>query len=63
MEHWTLNAQTQAEVETLILDHLYVTLPRPPFTDDDTKDMAARVYDYVWQRSAAGVGFATAVAG
>ena len=63
MEHWTLNAQTQAEVETLILDHLYVTLPHPPFTDDDTKQMAARVYDYVWQRSAAGVGFTMAAAG
>jgi type I restriction enzyme R subunit len=63
MEHWTLNAQTQAEVETLILDHLYVTLPRPPFTDDDTKKMATRVYDYVWQRSAAGVGFTAAAAG
>ena len=60
MEHWTLNAQTQAEVETMILDHLYVTLPRPPFTDDDTRQMADRVYDYVWQRSAAGIGFSAA---
>ena len=60
MEHWTLNAHTQAEVETLILDHLYVALPRPPFTDDDTKQLAGRVYEYVWQRSAAGVGFSTA---
>jgi type I restriction enzyme R subunit len=63
MEHWTLNAQTQAEVETLILDHLYITLPHPPFTDEDTKQMAGRVYDYVWQRSAAGVGFTAAAAG
>ena len=60
MEHWTLNAQTQAEVETLILDQLYLTLPRPPLTDEDTKQMAARVYEYVWQRSAAGVGFGAA---
>ena len=57
MEHWTVNVVTQAEVETLILDQLYVTLPRPPFTDDETKTMANRVYEYVWQRSAAGVGF------
>jgi type I restriction enzyme R subunit len=57
-EHWTLNAQTQAEVETLILDHLYTTLPRPPLTEADTKQLAARVYEYVWQRSAAGTGFA-----
>jgi hypothetical protein len=40
-----------------ILDHLYVTLPRPPFTEDETKRVATRVYDYVWQRSAAGAGF------
>lgn len=63
MEHWTLNAQTQAEVETLILDHLYTTLPRPPLTEADTKQLAARVYEYVWQRSAAGVGFATGAMG
>ncbi len=60
MPHWFLNAQTQAEVETLILDRLYTTLPRPPFTDGDAKTLGGRVYDYVWQRSAAGVGFAPA---
>ena len=59
MEHWTLNAQTQAEVETLILDHLCVTLPRPPLTDDETRQLASRVYEYVWQRSAADAGFAS----
>ncbi len=37
-----------------ILDDLWRSLPRPPFTDEDTEELAARVYDYVWQRSASG---------
>jgi type I restriction enzyme, R subunit len=53
MAHWTRNAQTEAEVETQILDWLYEFLPRPPFTDS----LAKRVYGYVWQRSQSG-GFA-----
>ena len=52
---WTRNTTTQAEVKVLILDSLWPTLPRPPFTDEDTETLAARVYDYVWQRGAAGV--------
>ncbi len=52
MPDWTQNTATQAEVKVLILDNLWTTLPRPPFTDDDTEAVAARVYDYVWQRSA-----------
>ena len=52
---WTRNTTTQAEVKVLILDSLWTTLPRPPFTDEDTETLAARVYDYVWQRGAAGV--------
>ena len=30
------------------------SLPRPPFTEAETEEIAARVYDYVWQRSASG---------
>ena len=56
MEQWTRNAQTQAEVEAFILDHLCVTLPRPPFTEEETQKVAARVYEYVWQRSSGGGG-------
>jgi type I restriction enzyme R subunit len=58
MEHWTQNAQTQAEVETHILDWLYETLPRPPFTDEETVRLAHSVYDFVWQKSASGQFFA-----
>jgi type I restriction enzyme R subunit len=54
MQDWTQKAATQAEVKMFILDNLYGTLPRPPFTDDETEEVAGRVYDYVWQRSASG---------
>ena len=62
MPDWTQNTATQAEVKVLILDNLWSALPRPPFTEEDTEDLAALVYDHVWQRSAsarsgrAGVG-------
>ncbi len=54
MPGWLQNATTQAEVKIFILDRLYESLPRPPFTDTETEDIASRVYDYVWQRSASG---------
>ena len=37
----------------LILDNLWTTLPRPPFTDEAAEALAARVYDHVMQISAA----------
>jgi type I restriction enzyme R subunit len=54
MPKWTENTTTQAEVRVFILDNLWQSLPRPPFTDEDTEDLAGRVYNYVWQRSASG---------
>jgi type I restriction enzyme R subunit len=54
MAHWTRNATTQAEVQTSILDWLFETLPRPPFTEIETETLANRVYEYVWQQSEAG---------
>ena len=54
MPGWLQNATTQAEVKVFILDRLYESLPRPPFTEAETEDVASRVYDYVWQRSASG---------
>ena len=57
---WLQNATTQAEVRVFILDRLYESLPRPPFTDAETEDVASRVYDYVWQRSASGQDLASA---
>ncbi len=52
MPDWTQNTATQAEVKIFILDTLWQELPRPPFSDDEAEDVAASVYDYVWQRSA-----------
>ncbi|MBN8279228.1 MAG: type I restriction endonuclease subunit R [Gammaproteobacteria bacterium] len=57
MQNWTQNSSTQAEVRVLILDSLWETLPRPPFTDDDAEALAGQVYDFVWQRSMSSPGF------
>jgi len=32
-------------------NRLYRSLPRPPFTEAETEEIAEQVYDYVWQRS------------
>ena len=57
MPAWTRNSQTQAEVKVLVLDTLWQSLPRPPFTEQETQQLADRVYDYVWQRSASGASW------
>ena len=54
MDQWTRNAQTQAEVQTSILDWLYESLPQPPFTESDTTRLAQQLYEYVWQQSESG---------
>lgn len=54
MPAWIQNTATQAEVKVFILDNLWQSLPRPPFTDEDAQTLAGRVYDYVWQQSASG---------
>jgi type I restriction enzyme R subunit len=51
---WTQSTSTQAEVRMFILDNLWQSLPRPPFTEDETENLAGRVYDYVWQLGATG---------
>ncbi len=53
LERWTDKEQTQAEVEVRILDHLFQSLPTPPFTADEKQLAARRVYQHVWQQSAA----------
>jgi len=54
LERWTEKEQTQAEVETFILDNLYSHLPSPPFTDAEKQDAAKMVYQHVWQQSVSG---------
>jgi hypothetical protein len=41
----------QADVQVLILDTLYATLPRPPFTDEEAEALAEWLYGFVWQQS------------
>ena len=53
-ERWTEKQQTQAEVEVFILDNLFAALPTPPFTTEEKEALAKRVYQHVWQLSAAG---------
>jgi type I restriction enzyme R subunit len=43
--------QTKAEVETLILDHVYAHFPDPPFSAQEKKLIAANVYAHVWQQA------------
>ena len=47
-------------LKVFILDRLYESLPRPPFNEAETEDVASRVYDYVWQRSASGQALSAA---
>lgn len=60
MPNWTKNTTTQADVQMFILDTLYTSLPRPPFTDAEADSLAARLYGFVWQRSSSGAMFAAA---
>jgi len=55
LEQWTEKEQTQAEVEVFILDHVYQSLPEPPYTAADKKEVAELVYRHIWQQSASGL--------
>jgi type I restriction enzyme R subunit len=46
--------QTKGEVETLILDHVYMNLPTPPFTENDKNLIAQNVYAHIWQQAVSG---------
>jgi type I restriction enzyme, R subunit len=54
MPAWTQNVQTQAQVKVFILDTLWRSLPRPPFSEEEATALTNRVYDYVWHRSIEG---------
>ncbi len=54
-EQWTAKEQTQAEVETLILDRLFLDLPTPPYTEAEKQAVAKQVYQFVWQQAAGGI--------
>ena len=54
LDRWTEKEQTQAEVETFILDQVYLSLPEPPYTPDDKAEVAQLVYRHIWQQSLRG---------
>lgn len=54
IEDWSQKEHTRADVKVCIVDTLYKTLPRPPFTEADTYAVADKVYEYVWRRAAGG---------
>lgn len=54
LDRWTEKEQTQAEIETFILDNLYELLPEPPYTANDKQKLAEVVYRHVWQQSVSG---------
>jgi type I restriction enzyme R subunit len=60
MKDWMTNSSTQAEVKIRILDTLWSVLPMPPFDEAETDAVANRIYEFVWQRSAAGQDWAEA---
>jgi len=53
LDQWTEKQQTRAEVETVILDRVFL-LPEPPYTPDDKDAMAKMLYEHVWQQSMGG---------
>jgi type I restriction enzyme R subunit len=54
MERWTEKAQTQAEVQTVVMDNLFRDLPTPPFSETEKEQVAERVYRHIWQRAQGG---------
>jgi len=51
MPYWTQNSATQAEVKVLIMDHSLRTSVTPRIGGTN-EELDARVYEFVWQRSA-----------
>jgi len=54
LDRWREKEQTQSEVETCILDHVFRELPNPPFSDVEKELVAKRVYQHIWAQSGGG---------
>ena len=50
LERWTDKEQTQEEVETFILDHMFLNLPSSPFTEEEKQRVARQIYEHIWQQ-------------
>lgn len=59
LDRFWAKEQTKADVETSILDKIFVALPSPPFTVEEKTSLAASVFNHVWQQAQHG-GFAMA---
>ena len=46
--------QTKAEVNVLIRDKVYDSLPTPPFTNDEKTVVADNVYEHIWRQAISG---------
>ena len=46
--------ETKADVEVLILDKVFASLPTPAFSNDEKKAVAAGVYTHIWQQAISG---------
>lgn len=53
--NWIAKEPTKAEIEVLIQTEVFTLLPDPPFDEDDKVALAGRVYQHVFEQSAAGV--------
>lgn len=54
LDHFWEKEQTKADVEVLILNTVFASLPTPPFTREEKESVAANVYAHVWQQAVHG---------
>lgn len=54
LERFWEKEQTKGEVETLILDEVFIKLPTPPFTPEEKQLVANNVYAHFWQQAMTG---------
>lgn len=47
--------QTKADIEIIIMDKLFTSLPTPPFSPDEKNSLARNIYQHVWQQAVSGV--------
>lgn len=53
LDQWTEKEQTRAEVETFILDQVFL-LPEPPYSSAEKDAAAKMLFEHVWQQSMGG---------
>ncbi len=53
LDQWTEKEQTRAEVETFILDQIFM-LPEPPYSSVDKDSISKVLFEHVWQQSMGG---------